>query len=185
MTRSPTGGRSSTRRARAGANVIVVGLPLSLSGRAGPAAQAALAEVEALRAVAGDIEIVVHDERLTTVTAERALDGGAHAPGRAPAGRRQGRGRGDAAVVAGAGGAMSRRRRTAVVLFGLVVVPLVVLAIGVAWFWWQLDPPGGAGAKVELQIPRGCGVPCIGDALVAPRCHRSVVGLQRVLAAER
>ena len=57
-----------------GANVIVVGLPLSLSGRAGPAAKAALVEVEALRAVAGDIELVVHDERLTTVTAERALN---------------------------------------------------------------------------------------------------------------
>jgi putative holliday junction resolvase len=57
-----------------GANVIVVGLPLSLSGRTGPAAKAALAEVEALRAVAGDIEIVVHDERLTTITAERALN---------------------------------------------------------------------------------------------------------------
>jgi putative holliday junction resolvase len=57
----------------AGANVIVVGLPLSLSGRTGPAAQAALAEVEALRAIAGDIELVTHDERLTTVTAERAL----------------------------------------------------------------------------------------------------------------
>jgi putative Holliday junction resolvase len=57
----------------AGANVIVVGLPLSLSGRKGPAAQAALAEVEALRAIAGDIELFVHDERLTTITAERAL----------------------------------------------------------------------------------------------------------------
>jgi putative pre-16S rRNA nuclease len=56
-----------------GASVIVVGLPLSLSGRAGPAAQAALAEVDALREVAGDIEVEVHDERLTTVTAERAL----------------------------------------------------------------------------------------------------------------
>ena len=57
-----------------GANVIVVGLPLSLSGRAGPAAQAALVEVEAIRAIAGGIELVVHDERLTTVTAERALN---------------------------------------------------------------------------------------------------------------
>jgi putative Holliday junction resolvase len=56
-----------------GASVIVVGLPLSLSGRTGPAARAALAEVEVLRAAAGDIEVVVHDERLTTVTAERAL----------------------------------------------------------------------------------------------------------------
>jgi putative holliday junction resolvase len=56
-----------------GASVIVVGLPLSLSGRTGPAAQAALVEVDALREVAGDIEVAVHDERLTTVTAERAL----------------------------------------------------------------------------------------------------------------
>ena len=59
----------------AGATTIVVGLPLSLSGAKGPAARAALAEVEELRAVAGDdIEVVLHDERLTTVTAERALD---------------------------------------------------------------------------------------------------------------
>ena len=58
---------------RQDANVIVVGLPLSLSGGSGPAARAALEEVEALRAVAGDIEVTVHDERLTTVTAERAL----------------------------------------------------------------------------------------------------------------
>ena len=58
---------------RQNAGVIVVGLPLSLSGRTGPAAQATLEEVEALRAVAGDIEVTVHDERLTTVTAERAL----------------------------------------------------------------------------------------------------------------
>jgi putative Holliday junction resolvase len=57
-----------------GANVIVVGLPLSLSGRTGPAARDALVEVEALRAVAGPIEVVMHDERLTTVTAERALN---------------------------------------------------------------------------------------------------------------
>ena len=58
---------------RQDANVIVVGLPLSLSGGSGPAARAALEEVEALRAVSGDIEVTVHDERLTTVTAERAL----------------------------------------------------------------------------------------------------------------
>jgi putative Holliday junction resolvase len=56
-----------------GAGVIVVGLPLSLSGKTGPAARAALDEVEAMRAIAGEIEIVLHDERLTTVTAERAL----------------------------------------------------------------------------------------------------------------
>jgi putative Holliday junction resolvase len=60
----------------ADAGVIVVGLPLSLSGKVGPAARAALAEVDALRAIATGIEVVVHDERLTTVTAERALTEG-------------------------------------------------------------------------------------------------------------
>ena len=67
---------------------------------------------------------------------------------------------------------ISRRQRTWLVLFGLVVVPLVTLAIAVGWFWWQLNPPGGAGAKVEVQIARGCGVPCIGDEL----SHRGVIG---------
>ncbi|HWS48070.1 MAG TPA: Holliday junction resolvase RuvX [Acidimicrobiia bacterium] len=58
----------------AGATTIVVGLPLSLDGRAGPAARAALAEIEALHALAGSgIDVVAYDERLTTVTAERAL----------------------------------------------------------------------------------------------------------------
>ena len=58
----------------ADATAIVVGLPLSLSGREGPAAQAALVEVDELRNVAGpDFEVTVHDERLTTVVAERAL----------------------------------------------------------------------------------------------------------------
>ncbi|HUI48642.1 MAG TPA: Holliday junction resolvase RuvX [Acidimicrobiia bacterium] len=58
----------------AGADVIVVGLPLSLSGREGPAARAAIAEVDELRALAVGIEVTVYDERLTTVTAERVLD---------------------------------------------------------------------------------------------------------------
>jgi putative Holliday junction resolvase len=53
----------------------VVGLPLSLDGTLGPAAQHVLAEVDALRALAeaDGIAVVVHDERLTTVTAEAAL----------------------------------------------------------------------------------------------------------------
>ena len=58
----------------ADATTIVVGLPLSLSGKAGPAAKQAQKDVDALRALAkGKFEIVLHDERLTTVTAERAL----------------------------------------------------------------------------------------------------------------
>lgn len=60
------------------ATVIVVGVPLSLStGRAGRAARDALAEVAALaeRATAAEppIRVETHDERLTTVTAQRSL----------------------------------------------------------------------------------------------------------------
>jgi putative holliday junction resolvase len=67
----------------AGASRVVVGLPLSLSGNAGPAAKAVLGEVDALRALAGgEITVETHDERLTTVIAERGLQA-ANAPRRA------------------------------------------------------------------------------------------------------
>lgn len=57
-----------------GAERIVVGLPLALSGKAGLAAKAALGEIEELRAVAGEaISVEPFDERLTTVIAERGL----------------------------------------------------------------------------------------------------------------
>ena len=55
-------------------DVVVVGLPRSLDGSLGPAARAALDEVEALRA-ALPVPVEVHDERLTTVAADRALAG--------------------------------------------------------------------------------------------------------------
>jgi putative Holliday junction resolvase len=57
------------------ADTVVVGLPLSLDGTIGRAAQQVLAEVEQLRAVAepAGIAVDVHDERLTTVSAEQAL----------------------------------------------------------------------------------------------------------------
>lgn len=58
-----------------GVGRVVVGLPLGLDGRTGAAARAALAEVEALGSLLADrgIEVVTVDERLTTVTAQRAL----------------------------------------------------------------------------------------------------------------
>jgi putative Holliday junction resolvase len=57
------------------ASTVVVGLPLSLSGEAGPAARAALAEAEALRHMLEPFGVSVEtaDERLTTVEAERSL----------------------------------------------------------------------------------------------------------------
>jgi putative Holliday junction resolvase len=55
--------------------VIVVGLPLSLSGAKGPAARAAILEIAELQdAVGAGIQVVAHDERLTTISAERSLD---------------------------------------------------------------------------------------------------------------
>jgi putative Holliday junction resolvase len=57
---------------------VVVGLPRTLAGREGPAAQAARAYVEDLREVlaehsVSDLPITLADERLTTVTATRML----------------------------------------------------------------------------------------------------------------
>lgn len=51
---------------------VVVGHPLSLSGERGPAAAHAEEFADGLRAVL-DVPVVLHDERLTTVQAERDL----------------------------------------------------------------------------------------------------------------
>ena len=66
-----------------GAEEVVVGLPLSLSGRAGPAARRVLDEVEELRDAMAGVGLRVHlqDERLSTVTAERSLRDARGRPG--------------------------------------------------------------------------------------------------------
>jgi putative Holliday junction resolvase len=57
---------------------VVVGLPISLSGHAGPAAQSVLDEVAEIRAAVG-VEVATEDERLTTRQAARTLrTGGRH-----------------------------------------------------------------------------------------------------------
>jgi putative Holliday junction resolvase len=58
--------------AEVGAGMVLVGLPLSMDGRKGPAARAALEEAEALREVL-DVPVESHDERLTSVSANRSL----------------------------------------------------------------------------------------------------------------
>jgi putative Holliday junction resolvase len=55
-----------------GAAVVVVGLPLSLDGSAGPAARATMSEVARLAEVAGR-PVETFDERLSTVSAHRSL----------------------------------------------------------------------------------------------------------------
>ena len=54
------------------AELVVVGLPLHLSGAEGPAARAARSEAMALATVV-KVPVETHDERLTTVTAEQYL----------------------------------------------------------------------------------------------------------------
>jgi putative holliday junction resolvase len=54
------------------AELVVVGLPLHLSGASGSAARAARTEAEQLATVVG-VPVEMHDERLTTVTAERSM----------------------------------------------------------------------------------------------------------------
>lgn len=66
-----------------GATQVVVGLPIGLDGREGPAARAARREVDALRTLLAPKGVAVDtvDERLTTVTAHRQLAAGG-VPGR-------------------------------------------------------------------------------------------------------
>lgn len=51
---------------------IIVGLPLNMDGSEGKAAQSARAEVERMATVVG-VPVYVHDERLTTVAADRVM----------------------------------------------------------------------------------------------------------------
>ena len=51
---------------------VVVGLPLSLDGTMGPAAQAAAAEADELAATLA-VPVETFDERLTTVTADKSM----------------------------------------------------------------------------------------------------------------
>lgn len=52
--------------------VVVVGLPLSLTGDVGPAARRVLSEVKGMRKRL-PVEVVTQDERLSTVDAEASL----------------------------------------------------------------------------------------------------------------
>lgn len=54
------------------AGLLLLGLPVDLQGDLGPAATAVLAERDELAAVVG-VPVEVHDERLTTRIADRAL----------------------------------------------------------------------------------------------------------------
>ncbi len=64
------------------ANVIVVGLPLNMNGSEGPAAKAAITMARQLATLV-DVPVEMHDERRTTVTADRSMiEAGLKAPAR-------------------------------------------------------------------------------------------------------
>ncbi|WP_433787985.1 Holliday junction resolvase RuvX [Actinomycetospora sp. CA-101289] len=89
---------------------VVVGLPRTLAGRDGPAAQAAqdyaAATRERLTAAGHEVPVVFSDERLTTVTATRQLSD------RGVRGRKQRRVIDQAAAVAILQGHLDARRAT-------------------------------------------------------------------------
>ncbi|HEY4397863.1 MAG TPA: endolytic transglycosylase MltG [Acidimicrobiia bacterium] len=58
-----------------------------------------------------------------------------------------------------------RRRRRTFIALAIVLIPIfLVLAVG-GWFLYQLNPPGGAGKRVSVDIPRRTGNAAIGDLL--------------------
>jgi putative holliday junction resolvase len=75
--------------AEVGAGMVLVGLPLSLDGREGPGARAAREEAEALRQALG-VPVETHDERLSSVSANRALTEAGVTGGRRRKARRAG-----------------------------------------------------------------------------------------------
>jgi putative Holliday junction resolvase len=88
--------------ASSGATTVVVGVPIGMDGRVGPAARAALEEADRLAQALG-VQVETVDERLTTVEATRRLAEAA----------RRGRGRHcrpQGASPAGSGGRRARRR---------------------------------------------------------------------------
>jgi putative Holliday junction resolvase len=58
------------------ATTLVVGLPVTLAGREGPAAKAVRAWLDVLAPLLPGLDLQLADERLSTVAAERALVGG-------------------------------------------------------------------------------------------------------------
>jgi putative Holliday junction resolvase len=71
----PAGDAAQISRAleQTGATTVVVGLPLSLDGSSGPAATGAREWAERLTELLGAVEVVLFDERLTTVSANAGL----------------------------------------------------------------------------------------------------------------
>ena len=58
-----------------------------------------------------------------------------------------------------------RRRRRNFAALGIVSVVVIPFFVVGGWFVYQLNPPGGPGKTVQIQIKKGWGVSEIGDVL--------------------
>jgi peptidoglycan lytic transglycosylase G len=90
-------------------------------------------------------------------------------------------GDGDSASDDGSGGAVPRaaergrprrRRRRTFIALGIVLLPIILVLVVGAWFLYQLNPLGGPGKRVSVDIPRRTGNAAIGDLLE----NKSVIG---------
>jgi UPF0755 protein len=68
-----------------------------------------------------------------------------------------------------------RRRRRTFLALGIVLLPVVLVLGAGAWFLFQLNPPGNAGKRVSVEVPRRTGNAEIGDLLE----DKGVIGSSR------
>ena len=80
-------------------------------------------------------------------------------------------GDGDSAPTDGSGpgdteqGRHRRRRRRTFIALGIVLLPIIFVLGAGGWFLYELNPPGGTGKRVTVDIPRRTGNAAIGDLL--------------------
>jgi UPF0755 protein len=73
---------------------------------------------------------------------------------------------GDPAPTDGSGpGHRRRRRRRTFIALGIVLLPIILVLGAGAWFLYQLNPPGNAGKRISVDVPRRTGNAAIGDLL--------------------
>ena len=75
----------------------------------------------------------------------------------------------------GGRGRRRRRRRRTFIALAIVLIPVVVVLVVGAWFLYELNPPGDAGKRISVEIPRRTGNSEIGDLLE----DKGVIGSSR------
>jgi UPF0755 protein len=58
-----------------------------------------------------------------------------------------------------------RRRRRTLIALGIVLLPIILVLGAGGWFLYQLNPLGGPGKRVSVDVPRRTGNAAIGDLL--------------------